>query len=181
MNLLSKLRNIIKYGRVTNIDSDTGQFPQAQYEYFDKVKDVVNVYPYGMNANAPIDTLSLILNVGHEENSVAIPMNTDLRKKGLSSGESVFGNFVVGSYVYFKSNGDIEVISKNEVSVTAPTINIVSTTTHDGNVTINGDLQVNGDITSTGTIEGNTVQTSGGIDLDTHVHSTSTNPSGPPQ
>jgi len=180
MNIFKKFANMIRWGRITNIDSDTKQFPQNQYEYFDKVKDMVAVYPYGHHAKAPLNTLCLLVNVGHEENSCAIELSEDIRPKGLKEGEAVFGNFVIGSIIKFHQDRKIEIIAKNDIDVNCEgDVNV--TATGDVNVTatnvvlnadteINGDLTVNGDIGATGTITGGAVDTTGGIDLDTHVH-----------
>lgn len=103
--LIQKLANLIRWGQVTNPSADTTQYPQTQMKYFDKVKDMAILYPYGMSANAPLNNLAVVWNVGHEENSIGTPMSEDNRPKGLKPGESVFGNWVVGTKIKFNSDG----------------------------------------------------------------------------
>jgi len=169
------IKNMVKLGAVSISDmTKDKQFAESQYIFMGKAKQVINYYPYGMIANAPIGELALLFNVGgNSENTFAFPMSSDTRPKGLEEGESQFGNFEVGTSIKFDKNGDVIIVSTKEVTITSPTVNIISTTTHDGDVTINGDLTVNG------TITGDTVETSGGIDLDTHTHSPVTDPGDP--
>lgn len=187
--ILTKLKNIIRFAKVTLVGGDDKQFPESQYEYMGKVKDVVVVYPYGMSAKAPVENLAVLLTVGHEENSVSIEMSEGTREKGLKAGEAVFGNWVSGSNIKFLANGDIEVTSNGNVNVTASgTVNVTASST-----IVNGNLTVNGNITSSGIIQGVTVigaavqggtLSAGGLDMGTHTHGgveTGSASTGPPQ
>lgn len=158
--IIRRIKNMIRWGRVTNIDKDDKQFPQNQYQYFDKVKDIVTIYPYGHHAKAPLNSIALLVNVGHEENSAAIEMSGDERPKGLKAGEAVFGNFVIGSIIKFHQDGKIEIIAKNDIDITC-----------DGEVNINtSKVTINGNLDVTGTITAPTITTTAGKDLGTHIH-----------
>jgi len=188
--LFEKLKNIIRFAKVTLVSGDDKQFPESQFEYMTKVKDVVVVYPYGMCAKAPVDNLAVLLTVGHEENSVAIEMSQQNREKGLVSGESAFGNWVTGSIIKFSANGDINVTSNGNVNVTSSgTVNVTASST-----IVNGNLVVNGNITASGIVQGATIigvsvvgsssLSVGGLDMGSHKHGqvqAGTDVSGPPQ
>lgn len=129
--MLNKIRNLIKRCLVTNPGKDNGQFPISQVSYLGKTGNSEEIYPYGMGAVAPKDSLGILLNVnGDEGNRAHIATNTNLRKKGLKPGEAYFGNMVTGSVTVFSENGDWNVTIKK-----------------DGNLTFNGNLNitVNGD------------------------------------
>jgi len=172
-NLFRRLVNLVSWVNKTNVLKDDQQFPMNQYSYMRKVKNIVVIYPYGMTANAPVNNLGVKINVGHEENAFAIEMSEDNRPKKLEPGEAAFGNWVKDTRIFFKADGGIEIISKakidiiseGDVNVTAPNVNVTADLT-----TINGNVKINGDLDVTGAIVGGTVATSGGVDLDTHVH-----------
>jgi len=194
--LFEKIKNMVRFGRVSNPGSDSGDFPQSQTEYMKKVKDVVYIYPYGMSANAPLDELAIVINVGHEDNAVAISASGKSRPKNLKPGEAVFGNFSKGNIAKFDASGNITITALSNVTVNAPSGAIVNgdttvngNATVDGNTTITGDLQVDGNITTDGDIDaggdittitgdvtavnvvGTTGVSAGGKDFATHVHS----------
>ncbi len=73
----------------------------------------------------------------------------DLRFKGLAEGEFKIGNYVEGSYVYFKADGSIEIKPKS-----GQLVNVI------GSVTVTGDVTAN-NFVSTGLP---------GVDFNTHIH-----------
>lgn len=148
--ILALLKSLIRFGKITNPGADDRPIPMSQFQYFNKVKDVIVIYPYGFSANAPLDNLAVLMNVGHEDNSVAFPFSGGDRVKNLKPGEVVVGNFVSGSFVKFSQNGDIDINGQNDMNVT---VTGEVTITAPSGVTINGDLQVNGDINSTGNLD----------------------------
>jgi len=155
VGLWNTIKNMIKWGSLSKANSDNKSYPESQYEYNDNIKDAMNIFPWGMHANPPSNTLAVLVNIsGHEENAVAIPVSSTDRLKGLKPGEVAFGSWVVSSYIKFTQNGNIEIESSNgikvnsisDIEITAPNSII------NGNVEINGDLSVDGDITATGDI-----------------------------
>lgn len=210
MNILNKIKNLLKFGYVTNTASDSEQFQKSQISMFGDAKDIVVIYPYGFSANAPINTMAIVANVGAGEKEIAFPFSSDTRQKSLKPGEVVVGNFEKKSFIKFLDSGDIEIDSKSaltvsvtgdttidsggSVTITAPETTMTTVLTNIGNATIDGDLTVTGNIintggaittgsvTATGGISGASVS-SGGTDFSTHVHSGVTSGSsntGPP-
>lgn len=166
--MLGLIRNMIKRAVVTLNPADTGQIPVAQVQWSSSntANNVQVITPYGFYSVAPTGSLALMFNVmGQEENRAAIFDNPKGRFKNLKPGESVVGNPLTGSKVYFKENGDIEVtgVADQNINITGDVnltvggnVNITAT----GNtnitspvVTVDGALNVTGDITafSTGT------------------------------
>lgn len=88
--------------------------------------------------------------------------------------------------IEIKTSSDINITATSNINVNCETANVnasgsvaISTsnmtvsspeTSFSGNVHIGGGLMVDGDGTSAGTLRGSVVQTSGGIDLGSHIH-----------
>lgn len=96
-------------------------------------------YPYGFAANAPAETLNILLKVnGSGANQCALPYHTPSGEfKMLSSGEVMIGNLMTNQFIKFSSDGNI--IIEGNIKIT-------------GMMTITGDVIIDGDLTVTGTI-----------------------------
>lgn len=157
--MLKKIKNciynIIKYGIKTNNNPDTGNVPTMQVAYLGKTKDAWVLYPYGMHANAPINSVVLLHNVkGNEENQVGIASKPEIRPKGLKIGEVVFGNFVVSSIIKFKEDGDIDISPSSE-------LNVLKVTNFSNDINVSGDSNISGDNNVTGNNEAATYSAGG--------------------
>lgn len=167
--LYSRLQNLVKFGRVTLSNLDTGNIPRAQVVYNEKTKDVMLITPYGFHCIPPKDSLTVQFNVkADEEKQVAIATKPDIRPKLTAEGECVYGNFVIGSIVKFKADGTIEITCKKNEVVTIlgdATVNVSGTCNLTAPTTnITGDINITGDVNVTGAVVSN------GITLDLHVH-----------
>jgi phage gp45-like len=156
----NRVSNYIKKVYVSLSGQDSGDYSNAQITYYGKTTYSQTLYPYGISANAPSNTLGLSFNLsGQEENLMVIPYAAKERFKNLKSGEVVFGSPAIGSYVKFLANGDIEISSKNKVIITAAS---------DINITTTGNLNINANkVTISADIEqiGNTFKTNAKVDL----------------
>lgn len=124
-SLYSKIINLIKRAYITLPDDDHGNFHVAQLSYFGNATRSQIIYPYGINANAPKDTLVLVMNVqAQEENLVGIAYAQKERFKNLKVGEVTVGSPKTGSYVKFLENGDIEIFSNNNINLTGKNVKI---------------------------------------------------------
>lgn len=137
MNIITRLKNsiqnMIKIGIITLAGDDSEDYNRTQVSYLGKTKKVTVIMPYGIDANIPKDSLLILFNImGQEENMVAFGNDQSIRFKNLEEGEVVVGNPKTGSKVYFKANGDIEIVS----STTIVNINGIdfNTHTHIGNL-----------------------------------------------
>ena len=130
MNLISKIRNLIKRGIVSLPGDDSGVYPRSQVIFMGKVKQVEMVSPYGLFSNAPKDSCALLFSIqGQEENIAGVGYSPLSRFKNLKSGEVVVGNPGTGSYVKFSSDGTVTVYSAADVNIQgAGAINITSST-----------------------------------------------------
>ena len=72
----------------------------------------------------------------------------NIRPKNLQPGEVVVSNYLTGSEVRFKANGDIDISSGNKINITAT------------DIVITGAVEITGTITNNGTTIG-----------DDHIHS----------
>lgn len=89
---------------------------------------------YGLIHNPPAGSQVLLLpQSGQESNCIGLPDHPSARPiKGLASGEVGICNYLTGSYVIFRENGDIEVVT------TAG--NLVATIVGDMTVTVTGNI-----------------------------------------
>jgi len=155
--MIQRFRNLIRLARVSLTSTDSTNMPTAQIEGLGKTSDnITMVYPYGIFANAPEDTLGLTLQLyGQESSIVMIPFNPldkngkSLRFKNLKKGEVVLGNVLTGTMIKLASNGDVEIDGKNNIKLTVKgdlTLNVTGNVNIDagGNATVNatGDVKV---------------------------------------
>jgi len=190
-NIIRKI--IITLDRISNTDT------QNQGNYMDNIVKYTSFYPYGLIGKAKKDSMAMLFSLS-KDHSHLMAMEYDNKKlldlfTTVEPGEVAIYHPDKGSYVIFKNNGDIQVVSVNDLilnigknvtktigedrtenisgddtqvisgakKITANTLNITSTTTHNGNVTINGDIQVNGKITATGLVTGSGLTTAGAL------------------
>ncbi len=187
------MKNDIKLAAISLPGKDDKEFPDSQITFFGTTADCVPVYPYGMHANAPVDSYMILFSLnGQAENKAGIAFNPDLRKKNLKSGEVVHGNFVTGSTVFYDEDGNIIVNCEEDEIVTikgASTVNIAgnaaitvggeatidvigNTTLTTPLATIDGDLTVTGDVEVQGETALGAIVTSNGKNIsDDHKHS----------
>lgn len=128
MKTISKVINLVKRCYISLAGKDNQSFATAQVSYFGKASYIETIYPYGLSANAPVNTFALVFNVmGQEENLAGIPYGSQERFKPLKEGEVIVGSPKTGSYVKFMSNGDIDIYSKGNINInTANDANITA-------------------------------------------------------
>lgn len=116
--ILNKIKNLIKFAIVTLSGNDSGDYNQSQVSYFGKTKQTFILFPYGLDAKLPKDSLVMLFNImGQEENTAGIGTKPDIRFKNLQEGEVVVGNPVKQTKVYFKSDGTIEITGDTNVII----------------------------------------------------------------
>lgn len=117
-NLLTKISNLVKRAVITLTNDDSKNISHCQATYLDKVSPIETIYPYGFGANAPVGNIVLLFNIGaNEANLAGIPYSQKDRFKNLKSGEVVVGSPKTGSYIKFLENGDIEILSKEDLKI----------------------------------------------------------------
>lgn len=129
---------------------DNLPFRKARVKGLGKESTVHVIYPYGLTANVPEGALCVSWQVsGQESDRAAIADFPQSRPKNLEPGEVVVSNYLTGSEVRFKKNGDIAITAAGDIDMTAT------------NVLINGDVAITG---TNVTHNGNNIG-------DTHIHS----------
>lgn len=194
-SILQRIKSLFKMAKLVGSD-DTVNLRKGWFSYEGKSDDNPQrgtlFSPYGHMYNPPAGSIVMLFSQnGQESNAVGIADDVKNRTlKSLSEGEVATGNYLTGSYVYFKENGDILVNSENNVQVVAngnvsvtATGNITSVS--GGNITAqaSGAFDVTA-TTSTFTIGGVTFTFNGsgisvvggdvvvdGVSLKAHVHS----------
>ena len=182
MQLLSSIKNLITRCLTTGIANDSGDYQVQQIKYYGIPQNIQMVYPYGMNASAPVGSDVISWNIGGaRENKAGIAQGSKIREKNLEETEVAFGNPVAGSKVVFKKNGDIEVYCPNNLNMTVngETTLTCPETTIDGILNVTGALFIGGTVysydgSSQLNIETPIVSTeeitANSIALSTHVH-----------
>ena len=128
-----KLKNLIRFIRVTLTGGDQGNFPASQIQSVGgKTSDnITQMLPYGLFVNAPKNTYGLGFQISAQEEAlVVIPCNpvdnngNSLRPKGLKEGEVALCNVLTGAIIKLDALGNINISAKT------------------GNLNINGDLNI---------------------------------------
>lgn len=111
--MLNKLKNLIKWGRITRVGDDNKQFPRVQVTSLGVSSDDHAIFPYGIYGKVPEDTLALKLNIrGSESNSASMPITGPERPRDLKKNDWAIGNFEKGNLIIFRENGDIEIVGR---------------------------------------------------------------------
>ncbi|WP_303905624.1 phage baseplate assembly protein V [Thiohalomonas denitrificans] len=158
--LRRKIKVMITRGVVHLIDTSTlMQTLQVELLRDETVDDVEHFEGYGRTAHAPANGREVLAAAveANRDHTVAIAVaNRQFRVRNLAEGEQVLYDDL-GNVIHFKRDR-ILINSVDHVEVTAPTVEVNATSTHNGNVTINGNLTVNGntDISGDTTIGGDT-------------------------
>lgn len=174
------------WARITGSDKKK-TYPEQQGAALGRAGDFVVLFPYGLYADLPNDTLLRMLGEG------AAMGVTVVRPADLAPGEPTLFHPVTNTRIVVRNNGDVDVYTDDaggNVNVTTvnATITASSSVTVDtpqstfmGNVQINGALNVNGNITglaniiATALLQGATLTVTGagsinGRDFISHTH-----------
>lgn len=183
--------DFIKRAIITKGGDDDTARPVQQLEYFGKTSEAEIIFPYGMHANLPKDSILVVFPILNQtSNHVALGGLPNERIQ-VEEGEVVFFHPLTKAKIHFKKDGNIEIdalekdikINCNNASITAQgDVNLTAsgelnvdapTTNWTGNIVLTGDITQDGNIVNTQT-------TSNDIPLDGHGHIGSpTAPSGP--
>lgn len=139
------LTKLIRWVLVTKAaPAEPQQFAVQQITYQGKVADSAVVFPYGIHANLPVDSLGLMFAVGDTtEDRAVIGYNPKVRPT-LLEGEVSFYHPPTGSFITWKESGDLDILVGEEgggnVTITCTDANV--TASGDVNVTASGDVDV---------------------------------------
>lgn len=180
--MMSKIKNMIKYGLVKLAGADDKQFPVQQITYNGKAVDCVMLNPFGFHANLDPDTMVGVFAVeGDESNRFAMGGHTKTRPK-LAQGEVAVFHPKTQSIIKFEADGTISInTAAKDVNITAANVNIDGNLTVSGTSGLEGAVSAGATVTATGAVAGSTITANGsGRTLDGHSHTGSaTAPTGP--
>ena len=109
MNILSSLRQMIRFGNITGADDSKKQFPVQQVQYNEALADVFMLFPYGMHASLSNEALIAILSIeGDDANRVGLGGYTGWRPT-LEQGEVCLFHPRLKSLLVLKNDGTIQV------------------------------------------------------------------------
>jgi phage gp45-like len=172
--ILNKIANIVKSCIVKTVD-DSGDVRTGVINVLGSNKKAVMFSQYGLFGSTPPGGMGVVFSVqGQESKLIVLSDDPKSRpKKNLNPGEVGVANYISGSYVFFNSSGDIQVVSSGNLTASvAGTSDITSSgamTLKAPAVTIETDsFSVNsaGGGTSTSSIKGNVNITGGDMSVD---------------
>ena len=140
-----------KSGTLNSVD-DSGNLRRGTASWLGRNGQPVQLASlYGVVHNPPIGSqVVLFPQNGQESNSIGFPDHPELRPlKNLLPGEVAIVNYLTGSYVLFKENGDIEVVASSDLTATVSG-NITATAAQ---INLNGVIiDSSGNITTPGVV-----------------------------
>ena len=155
-------KHLIRRTSLSIAGKDNADYPVVQAEYFQRASNTHVLNPYGLCTNPPKGSMGITFLIGGNEENKATLFNSDPDRfrgsdgTGLKEGEVALTDYLAGSYVWFKENGDIEIDSKNNTTINIAgdatvTVGGSMTATVTGNTTITTPLlTLNGNLTVTG-------------------------------
>lgn len=164
--IVTRLQNLIKKGYVSReTKSDVGDYLNIQITTLGKVTQAQVIFPYGINAIPPANTLGICFNLLASEDMVYfIPFAMAERFKNLKSGEVKLGSPKHQNFIYFKEDGSILIESKDKLDITVSgdvnltatgNVNVDSPQTNLGvggkKIVLDGDSVVMGAVVASGT------------------------------
>lgn len=169
---LGKLKNIIRFAKITGAADNAAQFPVQQMEFKGKVVNALQLFPYGFYANVSADSLGVMFSIeGNESNRAAISYTPNLRPDDLEQDECAFYHPHTKTFIKIRNNGDLEIDSKagdtpgsviiNCESATITANASVDITCEDATVTANNDATI--DAAGNVIINGTQIQNNGSV------------------
>lgn len=113
----NKILNMVRKAYISLTNDDSADYSTIQVTYQGKQNNAQPIYPYGLNANAPEQTLIMLYRIGSEENLFGIPYACKERFRNLKKGEVTIGSPKTGSYIKFLENGDIEMYTTSNINI----------------------------------------------------------------
>lgn len=147
------------WGRITGKDKRK-KYPDQQAVFLGRVGDYTVVFPYGLYADLPADTLLLEIKPG-----VAIPV-TVKRPGDTEQAEPTFFHPATNTRIIARNNGDLDILTDDTTpgDVNIQTVNANITASGDINATAGGDINAtatgDANVTAanmTATISGSTI------------------------
>ena len=167
------LKNLIRWVKSTKETKSDSGYPLQQVTYMGKVADSVALFPYGIKANVPPDTLGLCFSVqGNPDNRACF--FADGEKQPLLQGEVVIYNPITRCKVLMSATGSVII---NDLVTIDPAGNIATPATVSAAAFISPAMTITGSGAAfTGTVTAN------GKDIsDTHGHTQGNDSSGDTQ
>jgi len=126
MSILTKIKNIVRWARVTRPATGIAPFHVQQVEYLGKVADCLMIFPYGTHANVAKDSLVAMLSVGADaSNRAGIGWDAASRPE-LQEGEVAVYHPASGTLIKLNSSGGVNVTASGEVTIDAPKVTVTA-------------------------------------------------------
>lgn len=125
------------WGRITGKDKQL-KYPDQQAAFLGRIGDYTIVFPYGLYADLPAETL-----LKEIAPKVAVPVTVD-RPSDTEQDEPVLFHPATGTRIIMRNNGDVDIIAAGDVNVQAANVTMT------GNLTVQGNTSLGATVTSNG-------------------------------
>lgn len=145
MDFLARLKNLLRFAKITGPADNEKQFPVQQMTYKGKVVDCLQIFPYGVYANLSDDCLGVMFSIdGNPENRAAISYTPKLRPNDLEQNEIAFYHPYTGAFIKSRNNGDLEIDCQQDTpgNIIVNCVNAEVNATEDVDVNAGGDVNV---------------------------------------
>lgn len=173
MDLLAKLKNIVRRVKITGPADNTGQFPVQQMTFKGKLINVMQIFPYGTYSNLSNESLGVMFSIdGNSSDRVALCYDPKNRPKDLEQNEVAFYHPPTQSFIKFRNNGDLEVSTVEGETKGSIIINCTNATVNaETDITVTAGNNI--DITATADVNvscvNSTVTASTSAEIDTPI------------
>lgn len=144
-------------GVITNSGKDDMARPVQQVQSLGTTGEMEVFFPYGVHANLPVNAMALVMKLAGQSSSKVAMGSMPNKRQTLQAGEVMFYHPLTGAEFRFHKDGSVTLRpsaeSKNGMTMTK-----------------SGSFEVEGDLKVSGKIQGGTVVTDAGTDLDGHDH-----------
>lgn len=116
--MIQKIKSLFKAARLLSSD-DSGSYRRGTFFYQGQTGSKAVIFtPYGLCSRPPDEAMAIILSQnGQDSNGIAFVDDPLNRFKDLEKGEVAIGNYLTGSRVVFKENGDIDITANADINI----------------------------------------------------------------
>lgn len=125
-DLLHKIKTLFKLARLVSSDT-SGDIKKGTFFYMGSATEGLLFSPYGIMSNPPDGSgIMAFSQNGNEANQIGIAVNIEDIVEGSKDTDVVIGNPISKTFIHFKADGEMDIISPVKVNVIAPDIDLTA-------------------------------------------------------
>lgn len=123
-DLLHKIKTLFKLAELISSDN-SGDIKKGIFSFMGSAPEGVLFSPYGIMSNPPDGSIIMALSQnGNEANQIGVAVNTKDIVDGSKDTDVVIGNPVSKTFIHFRGDKEMDIISPLKVNVTAPDVEV---------------------------------------------------------